>query len=220
MIKKILLISIVSISLYGGVTGCKYKEDLIKVNIVSNKAKFMMDNHCANVQSPASWKRIKKDKTNTLIQSPHKGEDNNKYWIKTNELQKEINKAELEEKIKKEKMKERSKKHDFKTVMKYGDLMWQDSLLNETQKMSIKKARSYCKNLNYKGSKNWRLPSIQEMQKIHDVWGKNKPYKALKHIQLSYYWSSAHDTHFSFGSGASFRSLGEPAFVRCVTQRQ
>jgi len=114
MLKKIISLSLVSISLYAGVTGCKYQEDLIKVNTVGNKAKFMMDNHCANVHSPASWKRIKKDKKNTLIQSPHKGEENYKYWVKTNELQKEIKKAKLKEKIKLEKIKERSKKKDLK----------------------------------------------------------------------------------------------------------
>lgn len=220
MIKKVALLSLVSISLYGGVTGCKYQEDLIKVNKVSNKIKFMIDNHCANVYSPAGWKQIKKDKIHTLIQSPHKGEEKYKYWVKTNELQKETKKAELEEKIKKEKMKERSKKHDFKTVMKYGDLMWQDSLINEIQKMSYTKANSYCKELNYKGSTNWRLPSINELRNICDIWGKNKPYKALKHIQISeYYWGNDGDTQFVFSTGATSRSLGYPAFVRCVTHR-
>jgi hypothetical protein len=221
MIKKLALTSLVSISLYGGVTGCKYKEDLIKVNIVSNKVKFMIDNHCANVHSPASWKKIKKDKITTLIQSPHKGEANYKYWVKTYELQKEIKKAELKEKIEIEKIKKRSKKKDFKTVMKYGDLMWQDSLINETKKMSIQKAKSYCKKLNYNGSKNWRLPTLSEMKQIRPAsWQSSyKPYKDFKHQTSNYYWTSNYDTQFTFGSGASSRSLGEPALVRCVTKR-
>jgi hypothetical protein len=212
MLKKIALILLVSISLYGGVTGCKYQEDLIKINTVSNKAKFMMDNHCANVYSPASWKRIKKDKIYTLIQSPHRGEENYKYWVITKELPKPIKKKIL---------KKTPKKKDFKTIMKYGDLMWQDSLINETQMMSYSQANSYCKKLNYKRSKNWRLPSIAELQNICDIWGKNKPYKALKHIQLrEYYWSNDGDTQFVFSSGASSQSLGEPALVRCVAPRK
>lgn len=221
MLKKIMSLSLFSISLYAGVTGCKYQEDLIKINTVGNKAKFMMDNHCANVHSPASWKRIKNDKKDALIQSPHKGEENYKYWVKTSELQKEIKKEELKEKIKLKKIKERAKKKDFKTIMKYGDLIWQDSLINETKMMSYNQANSYCKKLNYKRSKNWRLPSISELRNICDIWGKNKPYKELKHIQLrKYYWGNDGDTQFVFSSGASSRSLGEPALVRCVAPRK
>jgi len=213
MLKKITSLSLVSISLYAGVIGCKYQEDLIKINTVSNKAKFMMDNHCANVYSPVGWKRIKKDKTYTLIQSPHKGEENYKYWVKTKKLSKVIKKKVV---IK------TPKKKDFKSIMKYGDLMWQDSLINETKKMSIQKAKNYCKKLNYKGSKNWRLPTLSEMKQIRPAsWQSNyKPYKDFKHQSSSYYWTSNYDTQFTFGSGASNRSLGEPALVRCVAPRK
>lgn len=220
--KKILIFSLSTMYLYAGITGCKYQSDLKKVNIVSNKIKFMMDNHCANVSSSASWKQIEKDKRYTLLQSPYKGEENYKYWVKTNELQKEIKKAELKEKIKKEKILERSKKKDFKTIMEYGDLIWQDSLINETKKMSYAQANSYCKKLNYKGSKNWRLPTLSEMKQIFPAsWQTTfQPYKSFKHKQSVYYWTSNDDTQFSLGSGASSRSLGEPALVRCVAPRK
>jgi len=212
MLKQILSFFLISISLYGGVIGCKYQLDLKKVNIVSNKIKFMMDNHCANVYSPTSWKRIKKDKVYTLIQSPHKGEENYQYWVKTKELPKAV----------KKKTNKAVKKKDFKTIMSYGDLDWQDSLINETQKMSIKKAKSYCQKLNYKGSKKWRLPTLSEMKQIRPAsWQSSyQPYKSFKHKSAGYYWTSDYDTQFTFASGASSPSLGEPALIRCVSPRK
>lgn len=215
MLKKILFLPIVSISLYAGTTGCKYQSDLKKINTVGNKVKFMMDNHCVNLYNPASWKRIKTDGVYTLVQSPHDGEENYKYWVKTKELPKKT--------IKKETEKKTPKKKDFKTTMNYGDLMWQDSLINETKMMSFNKANSYCKKLNYKGSKNWRLPTVAEMNNIRPAsWQSSyQPYKDFKHIQLKeYYWSSDRNTQFVFSSGATNAAHNYPALVRCVTPRR
>lgn len=211
MLKKILFVSTITMSLYGGIFGCKYQGDLKKSDTVNNKTKFAVDNQCANVYSPSDWKRIKKDDIYTLIQSPYKGEENYKYWVITKELPAPL----------KKKPEQIVKKKDFKTTMEYGNLIWQDSLLNETKMMSYNEANGYCKKLNYNGINNWRLPTLSELTQICAIWEQDKPYKELKHMELhEFYWSKDTDAQFVFSSGASSPSLGHPALVRCVAPRK
>ena len=208
--KKVILGSLVSISLYAGTFGCKYQSDLKKIDTVTNKVKFFIDNHCSNIYNPNGWKKIKVDKIYTHLQSPYKGEEHYKYWVKTKDLPKMIKKKSIIN----------IKKKDFKTTLEYGDLIWQDSLVNETQSMSIEKAKSYCKQLNYK-NKNWRLPTLSEMKQICPASWQNsyQAYKNFKHKSSNYYWTSNYDIQFTFGSGSSSKSFGDPALVRCVAPR-
>lgn len=199
-------------------SGCKYQSDLKKLANIDymSKAKFISDNHCAEISNPSSWERIKKDKTYTLIKSTNKKED--EYWVKTEELPKSV----------KKKTSKPSKKKDLKSateygdlIMEYGDLIWQDSLINETKMFSYEKAYQYCKELKYKTITNWRLPTLLEFQKIRPRQNNLQPYRELKHIQLTkFYWTNNNYTGFAFSGGWHFSELREPALVRCVTQRK
>lgn len=212
MLKYLLFISAISVSLYGGIIGCKYQSDLNKLDTVTNKIKFMYDNHCANVFAPENWKQIKKDDIYTLIQSPHKGEENYKYWVKTKDIPAPVKKSNVEKTV---------KKIDLKRTISYGNLVWQDSLINETKKMSYNEAYRYCKNLNYKGISNWRLPTINELRQICAIWEKDKPYEELKHIKISeWVWTNDKTLQFVFSTGASSPSNNDPALVRCVAPRK
>ena len=212
--KTLIVILLFSIYSFGEIVGCKYKEDLIKLeSINSNKLKFMFDNHCANIYNPSNWNNLKQEETLTLIQSPHKGEENYQYWVKSSELSKKIEK--LERIV--------EKKNDYDNTFKYGDLIWQDNLITETKLMFFKEAKSYCKNLNYKGIKEWRLPTISELRQIRPAscQSEYQPYKDFKHLQLSkWYWSSDITEQFVFSSGATSAPGEDPAFVKCVAKRK
>ncbi len=212
--KTLIVIILFSISLFGEIIGCKYKEDLIKLeSINTNKLKFMFDNHCANIHNPSNWNHLKQEEILTLIQSPHKGEENYQYWVKSSELPKKIEKDK----------KSVEKKNDSNDVLKYGDLIWQDNLITETKLMLFKEAKSYCNNLNYKGIKDWRLPTISELRQIRPAsWqSEYQPYKDFKHLQLGeWYWSSDSIEQFVFSTGATSNAGENPAFVKCVAKRK
>ena len=69
---------------------------------------------------------------------------------------------------------------------------------NNGNALTWKQGISFCKNLDYAGYKDWRLPSIQELQSIVD-YGRCDPtinsfYFPHTH---SYYWSSTTHSHYT-----------------------
>jgi len=220
MIRVLLVTVMINISLYAGITGCKYKSDIQKLDRENVSTKFKFDNHCNNIYSPANWNRIDKDGKYIQIQSPHPGESTYKYWVKENELQQEIKKAKQKEKIELEKIKKRSQKKDLKSAFEYGDLIWQDSLINEIKLMKFDEAKAYCANLTYKSYSDWRLPTLSEFKQIRPPFSKNSPYK-FNHLNLrEWYWTNNISNQFVFSTAATTYGGDNPALVRCVAPRR
>ena len=105
-------------------------------------------------------------------------------------------------------------------------LMWQDDESVKNVKKDWQGAIEYCKNLNFAGFDDWRLPSRMELLGITD---KTKSDPAIQdgfqNVVSGYYWSSSPDVLVSFfawrvtfrngyddGSGGKSASL----YVRCV----
>lgn len=107
----------------------------------------------------------------------------------------------------------------------HGTLIWQDG--NEDIKKEWKEAKEYCKNLNYAGYTDWRLPTKTELLSIVD-YTRHSPAinKAFKNGKSGWCWSStlgawdssrAWFVDFSLGYSDSF-SLSASSCVRCVRQ--
>ena len=198
-------------SVYGSTIGCKYQMDVDRVKKAPNKIKFMFDNHCANVHNAGNWKVLKREGKYTLIQSPHKGEENYKYWMETKYIPSPTPKKTTNKKL---------NKKDHKSVFYYGDLMWQDSLINETKKMLCKEAKQYCSKLKYHNSTSWRLPYLDEFLQIRSRFSESHPYK-FKHLELKEWYWTKENKNFVFSTGAESRAFDdEPVLVRCVAPRK
>jgi hypothetical protein len=109
-------------------------------------------------------------------------------------------------------------------------LMWQD---NDDVKKLFKgwdSAKEYCKNLSLAGYKNWRLPSIVELQSTVDVEKypaiKREFKKTSKGSETSYYWSSnevvghTYDVWgvFDDDGGTGMRNKEQTNHIRCVRE--
>ena len=104
-------------------------------------------------------------------------------------------------------------------------LMWQDSSVVETQEMLYSQAKRYCQELSLSGYKDWRLPTVTELQSIVDF----KRYdpsinRAFYHTAKDNYWSStiyaddsvrAWAVDFKSG-GTSHNRDSYSYYVRCV----
>ena len=114
---------------------------------------------------------------------------------------------------------------------KLGRLMWQDE--KQIFKGTWGQAQEYCKIVNLAGYKDWRLPTIEELQSIaNETISKSALNTAFKYIADSdypWYWSSstisAGDSSFkAFVNSWSGRidwnnaSGSGSYFVRCVRQ--
>lgn len=107
----------------------------------------------------------------------------------------------------------------------HGTLIWQDS--NEDIKKEWKEAKEYCKNLNYAGYTDWRLPTKTELLSIVD-YTRYEPAinKAFKNGKSDWCWSSTLDARnssfawrISFSRGrTSADDLSNSFCVRCVRQ--
>jgi len=96
-----------------------------------------------------------------------------------------------------------------------GGLMWQGS---DGGEMPWKQAHLYCLNLSLDGRDDWRLPSLQELERAYNI-------KAEFPSAFSgSYWSSESGGRFNAGylkfdfGLRGFRNRTHPAYVRCVRQ--
>ncbi len=211
ILKLIGIVFLFNINIFGETIGCKYQEDLIKLeSITINKVKFMFDNHCARIHNGLNWNYLKQEGSFTLIQSPHKNEEHYQYWVESSKLSEKI------------KINKTVKINNDREILKYGDLIWQDNLINENNMMSFDEAQFYCKNLEYHGIKNWRLPTIDEFIQIRPAsWqSKYQPYKDFKYLKLNEWYWSMNSEQFVFSSGATSNSYQYPALVKCVADRK
>ena len=70
-------------------------------------------------------------------------------------------------------------------------LLWQDAPINEDALVTYKEAQNYCKFLTIEKYKNFRLPTLHELQTLVDY----KNYKpailnGFKHVESTTYWTS------------------------------
>ena len=100
-----------------------------------------------------------------------------KLTTKINKLEKEL--TELKKQV---------QKKDYEPVICNG-LMWSEITDDE---MDWEEAMEYAKNLREGGYKDWRLPTVSELQNIFD-YEKGKP--KIDFGDTSYFWSS---TEYSF----------------------
>jgi len=105
-------------------------------------------------------------------------------------------------------------------------LIWQDDSDAKTVEKTWQEAIDYCNGLDFAGSTDWRLPTIDELVYITDK-GKVDPAmdSAFENVDTSsYYWSattyasySDHAWNVHFKSGNDGRNdKGDSYFVRCV----
>ncbi|MEN8147289.1 MAG: DUF1566 domain-containing protein [Campylobacterota bacterium] len=104
-------------------------------------------------------------------------------------------------------------------------LLWQDNSAVESKTMLYGEAKAYCKQLVLAGHKNWRLPTVIELQNIVDLTRYDPAIKRGFHFAASErYWSStlyaddadrAWDVDFKSGSTEHNRHSYD-FYVRCV----
>jgi len=86
-------------------------------------------------------------------------------------------------------------------------LYWQSR--PTTKKFSWRDAIKYCRNLNYGGYSDWRLPNIDELKSLVD-YNRYNPAIATTLIDIKtddWYWSSSEDISDSSGSWLSFSKM-------------
>jgi hypothetical protein len=104
------------------------------------------------------------------------------------------------------------------------NLMWVDG--SETVGKSWSEAISYCKNLNYGGYSDWRLPTIEELYSITDQRKSSNPFanSEFRNIKSYAYWSSTEDNKYTsyswslhFGNGYGYYNVQSSSYyVRCL----
>lgn len=104
-------------------------------------------------------------------------------------------------------------------------LMWQDDIEAQRVRKDWQGAIEYCKNLNFAGFDDWRLPSRMELLSITDKTKVNPAMQdGFKNVVSGFYWSSSpFVVDLSFVWGVSFihgfgynGSKGDSYYVRCV----
>ena len=104
-------------------------------------------------------------------------------------------------------------------------LLWQDSYANEEFALTYKQAKEYCQDLVIEEYKDFRIPTLNELQSIIDY--KNyKPaiIKGFKYVGNETYWSTtpyAHDYDYvwtvNFKKGArDVKAKHYDRYIRCV----
>ena len=104
-------------------------------------------------------------------------------------------------------------------------LLWQDAPINEDALVTYKEAQNYCKFLTIEKYKNFRLPTLHELQTLVDY----KNYKpailnGFKHVESTTYWTStvfadAHDERWTVDFEKGSRSVKATYYdrhFRCV----
>ena len=104
-------------------------------------------------------------------------------------------------------------------------LVWQDDTTSASIKSSYKSAMAYCKNFRSDGSKDWRLPSVQELNTILDGGRTPTISQVFKHAASDGYWAKSEDSGsvvwVDFSDGATYKGPGMDRylFVRCVRNK-
>lgn len=101
-------------------------------------------------------------------------------------------------------------------------LVWQRS--DDGKRRTWQQAAQYCRNMALDGKKNWRLPTIVELQTIVDYKAHHPAIsKEFFQCRSDVYWSSSEEVGYkntwfvSFeDGGASYYMGSTPSFVRCV----
>jgi len=111
-----------------------------------------------------------------------------------------------------------------------GNLQWQDNADAKTVTRDWDGAKSYCANLTLEGYRDWRLPSIKELQSIVDRKKRDPAIKAgfSNTATDDWYWSASPFVYngsyawiFDFGNGSTFSfTKTVKHYVRCVRGRQ
>jgi formylglycine-generating enzyme required for sulfatase activity len=110
-----------------------------------------------------------------------------------------------------------------------GNLQWQDNADAKTVIEDWDGAKSYCANLTLEGYRDWRLPSIKELQSIVDRKKRDPAIKAgFSNTESGWYWSASPDVrngsfawivYFGNGSTDGYAKINNLC-VRCVRGRQ
>ena len=77
------------------------------------------------------------------------------------------------------------------SIQEEGTLMWEDSSITITQKLSWDDASSYCETLDYAGFTDWKLPTVNNIKSFH------KYKEEVKHFKYARYWTSLYSTFLS-----------------------
>ncbi len=117
--------------------------------------------------------------------------------------------------------KEKSLDEYRKSTIQMANYIWQDESDNKTLGMTWSEANQYCQNLDLGGYDDWRLPSIETLQELHN-------YKAvLTNLSTGTYWSSttvdvrADHAWSAYQSGSVGQNdMTHNYYVRCVRDRQ
>jgi len=109
------------------------------------------------------------------------------------------------------------------------NLMWQDQLYtdeedgaqartyNRGKAGNWKYAKNYCRNLNYAGYSDWRLPTADELVHVHRIEG-----QVFKHFRDKDFWSSTptnEGRYYAVYPADAYiykRKSREANFIRCV----
>ena len=118
---------------------------------------------------------------------------------------------------------------DLTYLEKDVDLLWQDQLYTDEEDAAYARthsyakagswnhAVSYCRNLNYAGYSDWRLPTSDELQHVHRIEG-----QIFKHFRDKDFWSSTPTTegkyYVVYPADAYIykRNRRESNYIRCV----
>jgi len=108
-------------------------------------------------------------------------------------------------------------------------LQWQDNSAAKSVQKDWEGAKSYCRDLNFAGFDDWRLPTIKELESIVDYSRYPDAYKkGFKNFTSSNYWSSSPDVsdssyawyvYFKLGLSDNYRKT-DKLYVRCVRAGQ
>ena len=104
-------------------------------------------------------------------------------------------------------------------------LLWQDAPINKDALVTYKEAQSYCKFLSIDKYKNFRLPTLHELQTLVDYKNYDPAIlNGFKHVESTTYWTStvfadAHDERWTVDFEKGSRSVKATYYdrhFRCV----
>jgi len=104
-------------------------------------------------------------------------------------------------------------------------LTWQNDKPVQSTKKTWYEASNYCEKLNLETYKDWRLPTIKELQTLVDISKKSPAiHEGFDFTVADYYWSATKKykdpynawlIHFEYGI-VDYSSTSGKNFVRCV----